>query len=411
MHPATRIVSGVLLASALMAAVKPIPHKHRLHAPAVFRAHTITQNLNMGYQLVAVDLNGDGKPDLIAVDERGTELAWYENPTWARHVIAADVPRTINIDASDIDGDGVPEIAICYKFESKPENSVGIVALLHHDGDVRRPWKMTEIDRVPSAHRIRWINPDGAGRKVLVMAPMVGAEAKPPDYNVPVPIYIYRGPAWKRQLLSDELRGVLHSLYPVDWDRDGRQELLTAGFLGLRLFRPATEGPWQSTEIAKGNPEPCPRCGSSEVRIGRLGKKKRFLAAIEPWHGNEVVIYHRQPGGAWLRKVIDDSFQNAHALAVGDLDGDGYDEVIAGFRGAGFQLYIYDAVDTNGQFWDRQVLDSGGMAAADCKALDLNGDGRRDVVCIGASTKNIKWYENLGLVRKPQQSSKMRSTQ
>jgi hypothetical protein len=403
MHLVTRIAIGILIAFALIAVA---PHHRRLHPPAMFREHTITQDLKFGYQLVAVDLNGDGKADLIAVDERGTELAWYENPTWQRHVIAANVPRTININCSDIDGDGVPEIAILYRFEAKPEVSVGIVALLHHEGDVRRPWKMTEIDRVPSAHRVRWTNLDGNGRKVMIMAPMVGLAAKPPEYNEPVPIYMYRGPEWKRQLLSDELRGVLHSLYPIDWDHDGRQELLTASFLGLRLFRPSADGVWKSTEISYGASEPCPRCGSSEVVAGRL-KKQRFLAAIEPWHGTQVVIYREQQG-AWVRKVIDDSFQNGHALAVGDLDGDGYDEVVAGYRGTGFQLYVYDALDTNGDFWDRQVLDSGGMAGADCKILDLNGDGRPDVVCIGASTKNIKWYENTGPVRKPVHAGRKR---
>src|SRR5512142_867404 len=92
---------------------------------ASFREHVITADLKMGYQMAVVDVNGDGKPDVIAVDERGTELAWYENPSWSRHVIAADVPRTINVDAADIDGDGVPEIAILYKFESRPDRSVG----------------------------------------------------------------------------------------------------------------------------------------------------------------------------------------------------------------------------------------------------------------------------------------------
>jgi len=58
---------------------------------------TIAGDPQNGYQLVAADLNRDGKLDLIAVDERGTELAWYENPTWERHVIVKDVPRTINL--------------------------------------------------------------------------------------------------------------------------------------------------------------------------------------------------------------------------------------------------------------------------------------------------------------------------
>ena len=60
-----------------------------------FRDTTITKSLTQGYQLVVADLNRDGKLDLIVIDERGTELAWYENPTWERHVIIQDVPRTI----------------------------------------------------------------------------------------------------------------------------------------------------------------------------------------------------------------------------------------------------------------------------------------------------------------------------
>jgi FG-GAP repeat len=159
-------------------------------------------------------------------------------------------------------------------------------------------------------------------------------------------------------------------------------------------LRPVAGAAWRAEEIAKGSPEPCPHCGSSEVALGHL-RKQRFLAAIEPWHGNELAIYREQQGG-WHRKVIDDSFQNGHALAVGDFDRDGYDEVVAGFRGPGYQLYIYDALDKNGDLWDRQVLDAGGIAAADCKIRDFNGDGRPDVACIGASTGNIKWYENLG---------------
>src|SRR5215472_3327550 len=73
----------------------------RLHAADLpqFRDTTITNSLKMGYQIVVADLNRDGRPDLIVVDERATDLAWYENPTWERHVLVRDVPRTINLDA------------------------------------------------------------------------------------------------------------------------------------------------------------------------------------------------------------------------------------------------------------------------------------------------------------------------
>ncbi len=350
--------------------------------PARFRDHTVTAELKFGYQLAAADVNGDGRADLIAVDERGTELAWFENPGWQRHVIAAGIPRPINIDCADLDGDGVPEIAILFRFESRPEKSEGIVMLLRHDGDVRGPWQRREIDRVPTAHRVRWADLDGKGRPVMVMAPMVGLAAQPPAFDAPVSVYLYRPGAWKRELVSDELRGVLHSIYPVDWDGDGRQELLTASFLGLRLLRPGRGG-WQSREIARGAPEPCPHCGSSEVVRGRLGARP-FLAAIEPWHGNEVVVY-REREGTWHRKVLDESFQNGHALAVGDLDRDGRDEIIAGFRGQGGSVWIYRAEDADGNRWTRTALDEGGMAAASCAPAGSN------LACI--DNHRLKWYE------------------
>src|SRR5689334_18493761 len=147
-----------------------------------WQAATISDSLKMGYQLVAADLNRDGRPDIIEVDERGTELAWFENPNWERHVLIASVPRTINLDVYDTDGDGIPEIAMGHNFETLPEKSVGNVLILHSGADPRQPWTAREIDRVPTVHRIRWIDLDGSGKKVLLVAPMVGSNGLPPDY-------------------------------------------------------------------------------------------------------------------------------------------------------------------------------------------------------------------------------------
>ena len=362
--------------------------------PARFTEHTIATGLKGGYQVVVADLNHDGKPDLIALASGMPELVWYENPTWERHVIAGGFSRMINCAAWDTDGDGIPEIVLASGFANEAKNSVGIVSVLHHDGDPRTQWKVTEIDRLTTSHRLRWADVNGNGKKVLVNAPLTGAHAEAPDYRDHTPLVFYRPGEWKRELIGDQNEGVVHGIYVIDWDGDGRDELLTASFVGIHLYKLEKDRRWTRTEIAKGDPAAWPKSGSSDVTVGRIGGA-RYIAAIEAWHGNQVAVY-RQQGASWPRRVIDDSLADGHTIVTADLNGDGNDDIIAGFRGGKHSVYVYYADDAHGERWSKSVLDDDGMAAAACAAADLNADGRIDVACIGAATANLKWYENLG---------------
>ena len=64
--------------------------------PAEFAEHPIAAGLKGGYQVVIADLNKDGKPDIIALASGMTELVWFENPKWTRHVLATDMSHMIN---------------------------------------------------------------------------------------------------------------------------------------------------------------------------------------------------------------------------------------------------------------------------------------------------------------------------
>src|SRR3954451_2110680 len=83
-------ISTLLLALPLLAL--PL----RAAAPPAFTEHTIASDLKGGYQVVVADLNHDGRPDLIALASGLSELVWFENPGWHRHVLAANQSRMIN---------------------------------------------------------------------------------------------------------------------------------------------------------------------------------------------------------------------------------------------------------------------------------------------------------------------------
>ena len=364
-------------------------------AQLAFTPHTIATELGGGYQVVAADLNADGRPDLIALASRLTELLWFENPTWERHVIAADRAGMINLAAHDLDGDGIPEIALAEGFSTRPERSEGIVSILRHDGDTTAPWSVREIDRVPMAHRLQWIDLDGDVR--LVNAPLTGATSGPPDYRGETPLYLYEPGTWTRTVIANDA-GVIHGIQPVAWNGDSSAQaplngdspaeaLLSASFLGVHLHQYAADD-WTRTRIHPGDPSDWPAGGSSEVGLGHAAGQD-FIATIDPWHGHQVVIY-TQDGDTWARHVIDDTLEDGHTLVVGDLDADGSDEIVAGAR-RGAQVAIYRS---SGGEWTKQVIDDGGMAAAGCAITDLNDDGRLDIACIGSGTANLKWYEN-----------------
>ena len=383
--PALAIVALALTA----AGVRPAGAQDAGAAGTSFVTHVIDGDLASGYQPVVADLNRDGRPDVIGLSTRIGELAWYENPGWERHVLATGLNRSINAAARDLDGDGVPEIALAHEFGTTHGSSLGILSLLTHAGDPTEPWSIRELDRTPTVHRIRWADPDGTGRPVLVTAPLSGPAAEPPEYRDAVPVYWYRPGDWRRRTVTDAGQGVVHGLLVKPWREPARDAAFTASFTGVHVHR-YLDGEWSRETVVAGDPAPWPASGASEVEVGRLGEHD-FVATIEPWHGPQVVVY-REDGGRWTRQVIDE-IGSGHTIVTADFDGDGRDEIVTGDRGDTRRLYLYATTDAGGGAWARRILDED-MSPSGCAVADLNGDARIDLICIGGRTANLKWYEN-----------------
>jgi hypothetical protein len=374
-----------------------------------FKDQVIDPAVGVVYAMAVADINADGKPDIICVTEQPDQVVWFENPTWKKRAVVEKQPRLpVCIQPFDVDGDGKVELILGADWQPPNTATGGTVWLLKRPDNLDQPWTPIKLDEEPNMHRMRLIDVDG--KTELVCSPLQGRGTKGPGWlgNGAVQ-FILRRPAdpfkdrWVREVICDDLH-VVHNCWPIDWDGDGRHEMLAASFEGVFLYKRVALGKWDKTQLAEGNQQTKPNRGSSEIKPGRLPAGKRFLATTEPWHGHQAVVYTEPaaPGKLWNRHVLVENHKGGHAVWTADLTGTGVDSLVVGFRGppegkAGeWVVYVFHPIDAAAGKWEKLVLDDKGMGSEDVVCADLNGDGRIDVVAGGRGTRNVKVYWNQG---------------
>lgn len=363
-----------------------------------FKAVDIDTKIQIGYGVAVADVDGDHKPDIVLADKN--QIVWYQNPNWEKHVIAENLTRLdhVCIAATDIDGDGKAEIAAGAGWNPGDTVNSGAVFYLIPPADRTAKWEVVPLHHEPTVHRMRWVR-NNAGKFDLVVVPLHGKGNKDGQGDG-AKILAYRMPSdpkqpWALTPLNESLHKT-HNFDPVQWDNDAGMELLVGSREGVFLVNPGEPKALQLT----GNESD----GAGEVRLGRLGRNRRFIATVEPMHGTNLVVYTEPAGGGmklWDRHVVDSSLVDGHALACGDLARSGSDQIVVGWRAMGktgvkVGIKMFTAADADGTKWEETVVDNNQMACEDLCLADLNGDGRLDIIAAGRATKNVRVYFNEG---------------
>src|SRR5690349_3548634 len=193
-----------------------------------FETQEIDKSLKVGYALKIVDLNNDGKPDIVVAD--AARVIWFDNAGgWKLHTIIDDAkagvkPDNVCLDVADIDGDGKPDIALGADWQINNTSSGGSLQWLKQPADIDQPWTVHKIaDSIPTLHRIRFFDIDGGGKRVLVVAPLKGkgSTAAKNWSDVPVQLIAFSIPAhpqtdpWRSAVIESSLH-VLHNFLPAD---------------------------------------------------------------------------------------------------------------------------------------------------------------------------------------------------
>ena len=369
-----------------------------------FRHQEIESELGIGYAVLCEDVDGDGDTDVVALNE--TQVIWWSNPEWNKHVILDGETEADNvaIAAHDITGDGKLEFAIGAAWRPSDTAGGGTLQWIRRSADEDAEWELFPLGNEPTTHRIRWADTTGDGQAELIVAPLHGRGTSGPQHWVGngarllalTPSNRPETTPWAQEVIDDSFH-IVHNFWVLNFDDDPADELLVASYEGVHLLDREGDD-WTRTQLGPGHISESIR-GAGEVKLGTLASGKRYIATVEPWHANNIVIYSEpaNPRQPWSRSAVVTRVAGGHALWPADLDADGDEELAFGWRLKGRMPYDRPGVAVYDPGTGKvQIVDWGGMATEDLTVADLNGDGRNDIVAAGRSTRNLKIYWNEG---------------
>lgn len=280
--------------------------------------------------LAAGDLNGDWLGDLVAGDAHGLQILLSQGPAQYQPAIAVDLGFAVDhLALADVDDDGHPDVVAT--SPSRP----GLWLLL------------------------------GRGNGTF-QAPQAIGQAT--------------GQA------MDPAGDAVQALRVVDLDGDGHRDVLLLSTQHLHILRGLGPGRWAPLQT---EPLPAPAQSLSTADLDFDGRRD---VVIQSPRARRLLVYRTGPDGALQLRQDLDTRVALTALVIEDLDRDGLFDAVAWARG-GRDLHVFlgrsdgtllpplriPALPVSNDATEPPTL----PALVDLAALDLSGDGVRDILGVG----------------------------
>ena len=390
------------------------------------------------------DVDGDGHKEIISNDY------WYRPATGERGAIAGGIDAGgVGATTGDIDGDGRMEV-VGGVSNGQTDAEGWTMCWYKPPEDLSGPWSRHVIHRkqIGHPHDQLVVDIDGDGQSELLVVGMY--VAVPGIYIYKPGPDITR--EWKQYVVQTGTSG--DGTVAADFDGDGRVEILAGPYLYKSPPDGPLSGPWVQHHVALGFREMCKAAALDITGNGRpdiiiaeseypdcriswfenrtvedpdnpwiehpLDQRYNFVHSLDAWHGRKgqakvffaemnqggwnapynhdarlVLLASSDRGTTWERRVIYKGFGTFQATAH-DIDGDGEAEIVGtgGITKGVDGIHIWTKreqpsfpIRYRHRFLDRRKPYTG----TDILAVDVDGDGRQDVVCAGFWYRNPSW--------------------
>lgn len=327
------------------------------------------------------DLNGDGYVDIVSGHY------FYRNPggdmrntPWPRVALPKDPETGKSMDAGllfsvegagptrDILAEDLPNIVWLHAEDARGDNWTGKVVA--HMPRVRHGNGRTiRLARIIPGNKRPDILLSGGGGTFLLQIP-----DRPETTNWPIMKIT--------STENDEQKGIGVG----DLDRDGHADLVLAKGVGL----PQVEW-WRNP--GDGSDHWVRRPIGDTINMAKMievadvnGDGRLDVVATDSEAKDCYLFWFESPAdlvnGKWVRHEIAHGYNGLDSLSVADLNRDGQSDIVIGETKDRLRLAIYENVN-GGRSWKMHPISEGKESHKGAQALDLNQDGRLDIISIG----------------------------
>jgi hypothetical protein len=339
-----------------------------VYADLSFSKSVIDSRLSGAYTVMSVDLDRDGKNDILAAG--GNNVVWYKNSgtgSFSKRTIG-NLSGTWWVYAADVDRDGDIDV-----LAASPK--LNQVQFYQNKGG--ESFNSYVVGTGVNAECVYAADLDGDKDLDIVAS----------DWeNNRVVRWRYDGGQRFTMFVVDANLGGAHSVTAADFDRDGKIDIAASGSGKINWYK-NNDGSFSGAKSIASGGSLC----IHSIDFNRDGKQDLLATGRQ---SGEVAWYQGSGGGSFSKRVIASSFGDSWSVHAADMDKDGDLDVTAGSIDRNYvKAWINDG--SNSKFKE-YLVDGNINNARAVWVADFDGDGDADITSAARKSNQIAWYKVSG---------------